>query len=89
MYVASYNQTTIFQLELRVFCFELEGSLVGKEVEDLYKQVNYVVKSASLLQSFVFSQMKVSQILTSVVALITFLNVVFSAMASVNHMKMK
>jgi hypothetical protein len=87
MYVASYNQTTIFQLEL--FCFELEGSLVGKEVEDLYKQVNYVVKSASLLQSFVFSQMKVSQILTSVVALITFLNVVFSAMASVNHMKMK
>jgi hypothetical protein len=33
MYVASYNQTTIFQLEL--FCFELEGSLVGKEVEDL------------------------------------------------------
>jgi hypothetical protein len=33
--------------------------------------------------------MKVSQILTSVVALITFLNVVFSAMASVNHMKMK
>lgn len=67
----------------------MEGSLVGKEVEDLYKQVNYVVKSASLLQSFVFSQMKVSQILTSVVALITFLNVVFSAMASVNHMKMK